>query len=57
MDEQIFAPGQAYTALSRCPNWDHIQIAALDKTAFKTDPDVITEYERLEILAQDPLPI
>ncbi|GBC00892.1 hypothetical protein RclHR1_00400006 [Rhizophagus clarus] len=41
LDNQIFAHGQAYTALSRCPNWDHIQIAALDRAAFKTDPDVI----------------
>lgn len=57
LDEQIFAPGQAYTVLSRCPNWDNIQIAALDKAAFKTDPDVIKEYEHLEILAQNPLPI
>ncbi|CAB4379473.1 unnamed protein product [Rhizophagus irregularis] len=55
--EQIFAPGQAYTVLSRCPNWDNIQIAALDKAAFKTDLDVIKEYEHLEILAQNPLPI
>ena len=57
LDDQIFSAGQAYTALSRCPNWDNIQIAALDKAAFKTDPDVIKEYERLELMAARPLPI
>jgi ATP-dependent exoDNAse (exonuclease V) alpha subunit len=24
LDDQIFASGQAYTALSRCPSWDNI---------------------------------
>ena len=37
------------------PNWDNIQIAALDRAAFKTDPDVIREYERLELAALRPL--
>jgi len=32
-------------ALSRCPNWEHIQIATLDRSAFITDPDMIREYE------------
>ena len=57
LDDQIFSAGQAYTALSRCSNWDHVQIAALHKDAFKTDPDVIKEYERLESMAASPLPI
>jgi ATP-dependent exoDNAse (exonuclease V) alpha subunit len=57
LDNQIFATGQAYTALSRCSNWNHVQIAALEKEAFKTDPDMIKEYERLELVAASPLPI
>jgi hypothetical protein len=57
LDDQIFSNGQAYTALSRCTNWDNIQIASLSRSAFKTDPDVIKEYERLELLAASPLPI
>ena len=57
LDDQMFSPGQAYTALSRCPNWDNVQIAALDRSAFKTDPDMIKEYERLELIAASPLPI
>ncbi|CAG8719645.1 7333_t:CDS:1, partial [Funneliformis mosseae] len=47
----------AYTALSRCPSWDHIQIMALDEAAFMVDRDVIIEYDRLEALATTPLPI
>ena len=57
LDNQIFSTGQAYTALSRCPNWDNVQIAALDREAFKTDPDMIKEYKRLELVAASPLPI
>ncbi len=57
LDDQMFSAGQAYTALSRCPSWDNVQIAALDRAAFKTDPDVIKEYERLELVAASPLPI
>jgi len=53
----MFSPGQAYTALSRCPNWNNVQIAALDRSAFKTDPGMIKEYERLELIAASPLPI
>src|SRR6266498_3983613 len=44
-------------ALSRCPKWENIQIASLDKAAFMTNPDVVREYERLEIVAASPLPI
>jgi ATP-dependent exoDNAse (exonuclease V) alpha subunit len=57
LDDQIFSPGQAYTALSRCPSWEHVQIMALDKSAFMVDQDVISEYNRLEIMANTPLPI
>ncbi len=57
LDDQMFSPGQAYTALSRCPNWNNVQIAALDRSAFKTDPGMIKEYERLELIAASPLPI
>ena len=55
LDDQMFSAGQAYTALSRCPSWDNVQIAALDRAAFKTDPDVIKEYEHLELVAASPL--
>src|SRR5688572_19836334 len=57
LDNQMFSTGQAYVALSRCSSWDNIQIATLDKTAFKTDPEMIEEYNRLERIATSPLPI
>ena len=54
---QLFAPGQAYTAISRCPKWDHIQIMNLNKDSFIVDPNVIKEYTHLKQIASKPLPI
>jgi hypothetical protein len=48
LDKQFFAAGQAYTALSRAPSWDVVEIPCLDKQAFAVDQAVIREYERLE---------
>ncbi len=53
---QLFAPGQAYTAISRCPKWDCIQIMNLNRDSFIVDPEVINEYSRLEQIASQPLP-
>ncbi len=57
LDDQIYSASQAYVALSRCPNLDNVQIATLDRVAFMTDPKVIREYDRLERVAINPLPI
>ncbi|CAG8759853.1 2589_t:CDS:2, partial [Ambispora leptoticha] len=57
LDDQIFAPGQAYVALSCCTNWNHIKIQSLNDTAFITDQSMIREYERLELKTQEPLPL
>jgi hypothetical protein len=46
--KQFFAAGQAYTALSRAPSWDVVEIPCLDKEAFSVDQAVICEYERLK---------
>jgi ATP-dependent DNA helicase PIF1 len=54
---QLFTPGHAYTAISRCPKWDHIQIMNLNKDSFIVDPNVIKEYSRLKNVASQPLPI
>ena len=54
---QLFAPGQAYTAISRCSKWDNIQIMNLDKNSFIVDPSVVNEYSRLKQIASQPLPI
>ncbi|CAB5216838.1 unnamed protein product [Rhizophagus irregularis] len=56
-DNQIFSAGQAYVALSRCPNWSNVYIAALNPSAFITDQSMIEEYERLEQIASTPLPL
>jgi ATP-dependent exoDNAse (exonuclease V) alpha subunit len=48
---QLFSPGQAYTAVSRCKTWDNIQIIGLHREAFIVDPEVVKEYERLEHIA------
>src|ERR1044071_1089880 len=47
LDGNIFSPGQAYVALSRCSTWDNIDISHLDRSAFMVDQDVILEYQRL----------
>ncbi len=54
---QLFTAGQAYTAISRCPKWDNIQILNLNRNSFIVDPDVIIEYTRLKQIASRPLPI
>jgi ATP-dependent exoDNAse (exonuclease V) alpha subunit len=45
LDNQIFSAGQAYVALSRCPNWSNVHIASLDPSAFITDQSMIEEYK------------
>ena len=54
---QLFTSGQAYTALSRCPKWDNIQIMNLNRNSFIVDPNVVKEYSRLKQVASQPLPI
>ena len=53
---QLFSPGQAYVAISRCPKWKQVQISSLDKNAFITDPEIVKEYRRLEKVTMQPLP-
>jgi len=57
LDNQFFSAGQAYVALSRYPSWDQIQIQSFHKNAFITDTEVLQQYERLEQIASNPLPI
>jgi len=57
LDSQLFSPGQAYVALSRCPSWDHVYISSLHRDAFIVDPEVIQEYDHLQQIAMTPLPI
>ena len=53
LDDQFFAPGQAYTALSRASSWDAVKIPCLNRNAFSVDAAVLREYERLEQKSTD----
>jgi len=44
LGSSIFAPGQAYTALSRVKNLEGVCILGLSKQAFITHPDVVEFY-------------
>ncbi|GBC19376.2 PIF1-like helicase domain-containing protein [Rhizophagus irregularis DAOM 181602=DAOM 197198] len=57
LDNQFFAAGQAYTALSRCSDLSKLHIASLHPSAFITDKSMIEEYKRLEQKAAVPLPL
>ena len=52
---ECFAPGQAYTTISRSKIWNDIQISGLSRDAFITDPEVIDEYKCLEQIASQSL--
>ena len=56
LDSQIFTSGQAYVSLSRCSKWEDVKINSLSRDAFKVDPSMINEYERLEEIVTRPLP-
>jgi hypothetical protein len=44
----MFAPGHAYTALSRARRWEDVHIIDLCTAAFKVDTDPVKEYGRLQ---------
>ena len=50
LDGNIFSPGQAYVALSRCTTWDNVSISHLDRSAFMVNPEVTQEYQRLNTI-------
>jgi ATP-dependent exoDNAse (exonuclease V) alpha subunit len=57
LDSQMFERGQAYVAISRCSNWNDVKIRSLSREAFIVDESMIKEYERLEAIASEPLPL
>src|SRR5436190_901329 len=57
LDNQMFSAGQAYVALSRCSDWSKVHIASLHPSAFIVDKSMLEEYERLEKIAAQPLPL
>ena len=48
LDSGMFAPGHAYTAISRARAWHDVDISSLDPEAFIVDREAIAEYSRLE---------
>ena len=52
LNEDMFAPGHAYTALSRVRRWEDVDVMDLHPDAFRVDHDAVAEYRRLEQLAQ-----
>ena len=48
LDESIFAPRQAYVAISKAPSWEKLQITSFNINAIKTDQHVLKEYGRLQ---------
>jgi len=57
LDNQMFARGQAYVALSRCRSWNDIKILSLTSDVFLVDEKVKKEYARLEKMSRKKLPI
>jgi ATP-dependent DNA helicase PIF1 len=57
LNSQMFEKGQAYVAISRCKSWDNVKIKSLSREAFTVDKSMIKEYERLESIASQPLPL
>jgi hypothetical protein len=45
----MFAPGQAYVAISCAKTWDSINLIGLDYSAFETDEGIVLEYEQLQL--------
>jgi ATP-dependent exoDNAse (exonuclease V) alpha subunit len=52
IDENMFAAGQIYVAMSRAPSWNSVDILSFDFGSLKVDERVIEEYRRLNHLSQ-----
>ncbi|EFZ03871.1 P-loop NTPase superfamily protein [Metarhizium robertsii ARSEF 23] len=52
LNSNIFSDGQAYAALSRGKDLEHLYLTHCDLEAIKADPEAIAEYERLEAKAE-----
>ena len=57
LHNQMFAPDQSYVALSRCQSWNDIQILSLSPDTFLVDERIKKEYDRLEQISNQILPI
>ncbi len=48
LDEQMFANGQAYVAMSRAKSWQNLEIRSFDQNAIKVDNEMLLELDRLQ---------
>jgi len=48
LDEQMFANGQAYVAMSRAKSWEDIEIRSFNPDAIKVDNEMLAELDRLQ---------
>ena len=48
LDEQMFANGQAYVAMSRATSWQNIEIRSFNPDAIKVDHEMLAELNRLQ---------
>ena len=53
LNKEVFAPGQAYVAITRVRNFHQLHFWALQRSALICDPKVCTEYARLRRLPLD----
>ena len=55
INENMFAPGQTYIAISRASSWEKLDILSFDFDCLKIDKDVVSEYRRLNLVNQNGL--
>src|SRR5436309_15852541 len=48
LDEQMFANGQAYVAMSRAKSWENLEIRSFNPDAIKVDNEMLLELDRLQ---------
>ena len=48
LDEQMFANGQTYIAMSCAKFWQNLEIRSFNPNAIKVDNEILTELDRLQ---------
>src|ERR1051326_2859847 len=48
LDEQMFANGQAYVAMSRAKSWQNLEIRSFNQNAIRVDNEMLLELNRLQ---------
>ncbi|GBB91982.1 hypothetical protein RclHR1_19480001, partial [Rhizophagus clarus] len=48
LDEQMFANGQAYVAMSRAKSWKNLEIRSFNPNAIRVDNEMLQELDRLQ---------